>query len=98
MNALWQRMWHEDDGILSFDWVLLVTIVVIGLVGGIATMRDAIIDEFGDTAEATLNIDQSYTFPGTLVARPGGGDPISVFASTYTDIPVSYSDCGRNGP
>lgn len=92
MNAFIQRMWQEDDGVLSFDWVLLVTIVVIGLVGGIATMRDAMIDEFGDTAEATLNIDQSYTYPGVVV----GG--ITVHASTYTDTQLSYTDCGRTGP
>lgn len=97
MNAIGQRMWQEDDGILSFDWVLLVTLVVFGLVSGIAVTRDAIIDEFGDTAEATLNIDQSYTYPGTVVTN-SAGQSFTVFASTYNDVQVSYDDCGRTGP
>ena len=34
-------MWKEDDGVLSFEWVLLVTLLTIGIVGGIAGARDA---------------------------------------------------------
>jgi hypothetical protein len=90
-------MWQEDDGVLSFDWVLLVTIVVFGLISGIAVTRDAIIDEFGDTAEATLNISQSYTYPGTVVTN-GAGESNTVYGSTYTDVQVAYTDCGRTGP
>jgi hypothetical protein len=90
-------MWQEDDGVLSFDWVLLVTIVVFGLVSGITVMRDAIIDEFGDTSEATLNIDQSYTYPGTVVTN-SNGTTVIVYGSTYDNVQVAYSDCGRTGP
>ena len=97
MTAICQRLWNEDEGVLSFDWVLLVTIVVFGIISGVSAMRDAIIDEFGDTAEATLNIDQSYTYPGVDVPAEGR-DPITVYGSTYTDVQVAYADCGRTGP
>ena len=55
------RMWKEEDGVLSFEWVLLLTLLTIGIVGGIAAARDAIIDEMGDVAEAMLALDQSYS-------------------------------------
>jgi Flp pilus assembly pilin Flp len=43
-----QQLWHEEDGVLSFEWVLLVTLLVLGIVGGLAAARDAVIDELGD--------------------------------------------------
>ena len=61
MKTCLQQMWTEDEGVLSFEWVLLVTVLVIGVVGGLAAGRDAIIDELGDAAEAMLALDQSYS-------------------------------------
>ena len=39
------RVWTEDDGVLAFEWILLVTLLTIGIVGGIAGVRDAVIDD-----------------------------------------------------
>ena len=60
MKLFIKRMWTEDDGVLSFEWILLVTLLTIGIVGGIAAARDAIIAEFGDVAQAMHALDQSY--------------------------------------
>jgi Flp pilus assembly pilin Flp len=54
-------IWHEEDGVLSFEWTLLLTLLTMGIVGGLAAARDAIIDELGDVAEAAQGIDQSYS-------------------------------------
>ena len=56
-----KRLWTEEDGVLAFEWTLLLTLLVIGIVGGVAGARDAIIDELGDTAQVMLAVDQSYT-------------------------------------
>ncbi|HOM17949.1 MAG TPA: hypothetical protein PK777_13950 [Thermoguttaceae bacterium] len=56
-----QRMWQEDKGILTFEWILLLTLLVIGIVGGLSAVRDALITELGDVAEAMISLDQSYT-------------------------------------
>ena len=69
MRRLLQRMWCEDDGVLTFEWVLLVTLLTIGVVGGIAAARDAIIDELGDVAQAMLALDQSYTILHPLMVE-----------------------------
>ena len=37
-----KRMWREDEGVLTFEWILLTTLLVIGVVGGISGVRDAI--------------------------------------------------------
>lgn len=61
MSIDWQKLWREDDGVLSFEWVLLTTLLVIGVIGGLAAARDAVIDELGDVAQAMLALDHSYT-------------------------------------
>jgi len=52
---------HKDRGVLTFEWILLITVVVIGIVGGYSAVRDAVIDEMGDIAGAVIAVDQSFT-------------------------------------
>lgn len=66
------QFWQRDDGVLTFEWVLLITVVVIGVVGGLSSVRDAIISELGDLAAAAVAIDQSYTVGPDPVFEAGG--------------------------
>ena len=59
--SMLKRAWTEDQGVLTFEWVLLVTLLTIGVVGGISAVRDAILSELGDVAQAMISLDQSYT-------------------------------------
>jgi Flp pilus assembly pilin Flp len=61
VKSLLRRMWREDEGVLTFEWILLITVLVIGVVGGLSAVRDAVITELGDVAEAVASLDQSYT-------------------------------------
>lgn len=90
------RMWNEEEGVLSFEWTLLVTLLVLGIVGGLAGARDAIIDEFGDVAQAMLALDHSMTisFPLQLTVH-NNADPSSASDSGFTDA-LLYTDCTRN--
>ena len=89
------RMWKEDEGVLSFEWVLLVTLLTIGIVSGVAGARDAIIDELGDVAQAMLALDQSYTidFPLEVVVHAATTSGSS--DSSFTDA-LAFTDCARN--
>jgi hypothetical protein len=98
----WKRICREDDGVLSFEWTLLTTLLVLGVVAGLAAGRDAIVDELGDAAQAMLNLDNSYTIDWPLqievdVDGPGG-DPAEVAGlasdSSFLDA-LNYSDCAR---
>jgi Flp pilus assembly pilin Flp len=99
MKQLMQKMWREDDGVLSFEWVLLVTLLTIGIVSGLTGARDAIIDELGDVAEAAQGIDQSYSLSGITINTTINGEPFtattasSSFLETATDR--RFIDCGR---
>jgi Flp pilus assembly pilin Flp len=95
-----QRIWCEDDGVLSFEWTLLVTLLTIGIVGGLAAARDAIIDELGDLAEAAQGIDQSYTLSPLTLSLTIDGTPFSstVAGSSFQETAAdqTFSDAGRS--
>ncbi len=60
MKSLLSRIWRDDEGVLTFEWILLITIIAIGILGGISAVRDALLSELGDVTGAAVNIDQSY--------------------------------------
>ena len=45
-------------GVLALEWILLITIVVVGIVGGLGAVRVALINEAQDLNEAmqSLNV------------------------------------------
>jgi len=94
MTKFWVRLCKEDDGVLTFEWVLLVTLLVIGIVSGVAGARDAIIDELGDVAQAMLALDQSYSIDFPLYVEVHAPTNSSASDSSFTDAAI-YSDCTR---
>ena len=94
MKKMFARMMKEEDGVLSFEWILLVTLLTIGIVAGLSAARDAIIDEFGDVAQAMLSLDQSYTIDFPLNIDVHIIDNTSASDSSFTDALI-YTDCTR---
>jgi Flp pilus assembly pilin Flp len=94
MKNVLARIWKEEDGVLSFEWVLLVTLLTIGIVSGLAGARDAIIDELGDVAQAMLALDQSYTIDFPLAVLVHTSSTSSASDSSFIDALI-YVDCGR---
>ena len=71
-----KRMWSDDEGVLTFEWILLLTLLVIGVIGGIAGIRDALIHEGESVAMAVVSLDQSYDTNGfTNDLTTGSGPP-----------------------
>ena len=92
-------LWREDDGVLSFEWTLLLTLLTIGVVSGLTGARDAIIDELGDVAEAAQGIDQSFSLAAVSIDFDGDSIPdFTTNASFFTEDPLVdavFTDCGR---
>ena len=91
MKQTLARLWREQDGSLSFEWTLVLTLLVIGIVAGLAAARDAIIDELGDIAQAAGAIDQSFSLAEIDIDDP----PIFAPAQVFTDDAMLYTDCAR---
>ena len=87
-------MWSDEDGGLSWEWVMITTLIVLGIVGGVSAARDAAIDELGDISQAFLAVDQSYAIDFPLEITIDGESMEGGTNSTFTDAAV-YSDCTR---
>lgn len=88
------KMWQEEDGSIAFEWVLLFTLLTIGIVSGLSAARDAIVDEFGDVAEAMLALDHSFTIDYPLNVDVHTLDSTSAANSGFIDA-ESFVDCTR---
>lgn len=94
------RLWDEEDGLLSFEWVMLVTLLTIGVVAGATAARDGIVDELGDAAESMLAVDGSFQidFPLQVSIDPDGGGPGTVVGQASNSQFVdgqAFTDCSR---
>lgn len=81
MVQTFKNFWLDENGfVLSSELVLVVTILVIGLVAGLSTMRDALLTEMMGVSGALTSLNQSYRIPA--VAGPNG---TAVAGSQYID-------------
>ena len=64
MNC-WNRFRQDETGfVVSTELMLVGTVLVIGMLVGLVSVRDQVVQEMGDLAEAASDFDQSYTFAG----------------------------------
>jgi Flp pilus assembly pilin Flp len=60
-----QRLWNDEAGfVVSAELVLIATVLVIGMLVGLVTIRDQVVQELADVADAISEVDQSYSFSG----------------------------------
>jgi Flp pilus assembly pilin Flp len=50
------RLRQRRRGVLTLEWILLVTVIIIGIIGGLGAVRTATIGELTDLAEAITNL------------------------------------------
>ena len=73
-----KKLWECERGfVVSSELVFMSAILVLGLVVGLATVRDQVVQEFGDTSIGVGAMNQSYSFAG--VVSPVGSSPGSAF-------------------
>lgn len=77
MNTkLINRFWNETDGaIVSAEIMLVATILVLGVIVGLKSVRDSVVTELADVAQAIANVDQSFCYSAVTghAANSGGG-------------------------
>ncbi|MDA0586713.1 MAG: hypothetical protein O2820_02465 [Planctomycetota bacterium] len=63
MRNMLTRLWADDAGfIVSTELMITATLLVIGLLVGQVTLRDAVLSELGDLAQAINDTNQSYSY------------------------------------
>jgi hypothetical protein len=57
------RLWKDDCGaLIATEWVFVATILVLGSITGLVMVRQAVLAELQDMAQAIMSLDQSYSF------------------------------------
>jgi len=61
-------------GVLTFEWILMVTLLVVGLIGALGAVRNAMLDELMDLEGAI----EAMNFSGKGGPTPAPGDSSAV--------------------
>ena len=78
----WQRLWTSEDGaVISAEIMLVMTILVLGVVVGLKSVRDSVVTELADVAQAIANVDQSIYYSGT------SGHHANTAGAFFSDLP-----------
>jgi Flp pilus assembly pilin Flp len=80
------KLWNDDSGaIVAAEVILIATILVIGIVTGLSSVRDAVVEELADVGAAIGSINQSYVVGGSSAHSS------SAAGSAYADL-VDFCD------
>jgi Flp pilus assembly pilin Flp len=97
MKMLFGRFWREEHGaIVSAEIMLVATILVIGVIVGLSALRDSVVTELADVAQAIANVSQSYSYSGVSGhhAFTAGGSFND--KTDFCDTPDSNGDWGNS--
>lgn len=72
-------LWHNDRGfVVSAELVMVATSIVVGLLVGLSSVRDAVVSELSDVGGSIQDVNQSYSLDGVVAhnANTAGFDYI----------------------
>ena len=93
-----KRVWNEEEGfLLTAEAILFATLLIIGLIAGLSSLRESIVTELGDLAQAISNLNQSFSFGGVVghCGFTAGSSFIDMvdFCDTANNAHVQQSKC-----
>lgn len=104
------KLWNDEAGfIVSAELVLIATILVLGMIVGLVSVRDQVVQELGDVALAFGRLNQSYSFSAitghtsstsgavfadTADVCDSGGDPLGLPAVCISVQETGYTSEG----
>jgi hypothetical protein len=68
-------------GVLTFEWILMVTLLVIGLIGALAGVRNAVLDELYDLESAVEAM--NFSGPGSPPAPQANTPAVASDANAW---------------
>ena len=97
MKMLFGRFWREEHGaIVSAEIMLVATILVIGVIVGLSALRDSVVTELADVAQALANVSQSYSYSGVAGHHAFSGGGAFNDKADFCDTPDSLGDWGNS--
>jgi hypothetical protein len=90
ISHILNRLWRDEQGFVNtVDIVLMTTILGIGMLVGIVSLRNQIVQELTDVSMAVGFLDQSYSYEGNT-SDTGLGTWVGTHefsGSSYEDLP-----------
>ncbi len=62
---IFRQIWRDDSAVVvSIELILILTVLILGLIVGLATLRDKVVNELGDLAVTFGSLNQSFSLSG----------------------------------
>jgi Flp pilus assembly pilin Flp len=98
MRQLMLKLWKDECGAyILLEWLLLVLFLAIGIITGLTALRQAIITEAEETANAILALNQSFSFSGQINCQSStAGSAASDFCDNIVITSVAAEVCNAD--
>lgn len=85
MMLLLKHLWRDQSGVvISTDLILVGTILGLGLIVGLVSLRNQVVQEFADTANAVGSLNQGYSYTSRTITS--GSFSAFVAGASYSDL------------
>jgi len=92
MSAI-RNLWKDEEGfVISAELVLIATILVIGMIAGLTSLRDAALTELADVGAAIGNANQSFVFGGAVTASSNTVGSLFTDQTDFCDLSGSSGE------
>ena len=81
-----KKFWNDDAGIVALEYLLVATIIGLGLVVGLQAVSRALSTELVELADAINAIDQTYSYNGFSTC--GASKAGSAASDTYNGMTI----------
>lgn len=104
-RSLAGELWRDERGVASaYALILVAVVLILGAVVGLTSLRDHIVQEFGDLGVAIDSLDQSFSYQITVTPNgppmgPPMGQPQVIVSASYVDQDeLGWSDPNNQPP
>jgi hypothetical protein len=91
--SLLKTLWRDERGMVySMDVILVSTILLLGTIAGLVCLRNQVLLELEDVANAVGSLDQSYSYTSRTITSNSGSFSAYVAGGSYTNPPYVPAD------
>lgn len=78
---------NDRRGVLTFEWILLISLLVIGVIGGLSAVRNSLLNELNDLDNCIQQLNTAAT-PSTPGNAPGIVAATAAWWETTPEVPA----------
>ncbi|EAQ80140.1 hypothetical protein [Blastopirellula marina] len=92
------ELWRDERGVASaYGLILIATVLILGAIVGLTSLRDHVVQEYGDLGVAIDSLDQSFAYEIT-VTPPIGPSQVVVSAAYVDEDELVWADEDGEAP